>query len=175
METIERPFAGEQATYAFTQTVLGLAVVASTDKGVAALLVGDSRDGLMNDLRDTLDRAVLEEDAQAMTPLLDEVACMFASPGRGGRFPLDLRGTELELAVWDALRTVKPGETIAYGQLARELRLPATAQEVGAACAANRIAVAIPCHRVVKANGSISGYRWGVQRKRKLINLEGVA
>ena len=88
---------------------------------------------------------------------------------------LDLQGSPLELAVWEALRSIPPGEVRTYGALAKTLPMAATAQEVGAACAANRLAVAIPCHRVAKADGSISGYRWGVQRKRRLINLEGVA
>jgi AraC family transcriptional regulator of adaptative response/methylated-DNA-[protein]-cysteine methyltransferase len=81
----------------------------------------------------------------------------------------------MEQEVWRALRGVPSGQTVTYGQIARSLPLPATAQEVGAACAANLLAVAIPCHRVVKADGSVSGYRWGVQRKRKLINREAVA
>ena len=89
--------------------------------------------------------------------------------------PLDLRGSELELAVWEALRAIPSGETRSYGAIAEVLPVPATAQEVGAACAANVLAVAVPCHRVVKADGSISGYRWGVRRKRRLINMEGVA
>jgi AraC family transcriptional regulator of adaptative response/methylated-DNA-[protein]-cysteine methyltransferase len=88
---------------------------------------------------------------------------------------LDLRGSPVEAAVWNALRAIPAGETRTYGAIAKSLPLTATAQEVGAACAANRIAVIVPCHRVVKSDGSISGYRWGVQRKRRLINMEGVA
>jgi AraC family transcriptional regulator of adaptative response/methylated-DNA-[protein]-cysteine methyltransferase len=81
----------------------------------------------------------------------------------------------VELAVWKALQAIPVGETRTYGEIARELPMTATAQDVGAACAANRVAVAVPCHRVVKSDGSISGYRWGVQRKRRLINMEGEA
>jgi AraC family transcriptional regulator of adaptative response/methylated-DNA-[protein]-cysteine methyltransferase len=88
--------------------------------------------------------------------------------------PLDLRGSPLEVAIWKALQAIPAGETRTYGAIARNLSITATAQDVGAACAANRIAVAVPCHRVVKSDGSISGYRWGVQRKRRLINMEGV-
>lgn len=88
---------------------------------------------------------------------------------------LDLRGSPVEVAVWNALRTIPAGETRSYGAIAKSLPITATAQDVGAACAANRIAVAVPCHRIVKSDGSISGYRWGVQRKRRLINIEGVA
>jgi len=91
---------------------------------------------------------------------------------RGLDLPLDPRGSALELAVWEALRNIPAGETRSYGALAKAIALPATAQEVGAACAANRLAVAIPCHRVLKADGSISGYRWGVWRKRRLLALE---
>jgi AraC family transcriptional regulator, regulatory protein of adaptative response / methylated-DNA-[protein]-cysteine methyltransferase len=88
---------------------------------------------------------------------------------------LDLRGSPLELAVWQTLKTIPPGKTRTYSAISRCLPITATAQEVGAACAANRIAIAVPCHRVVKSDGSISGYRWGIQRKRRLINTEGVA
>jgi len=175
METIARPFAGEALTYAFMPTMLGLAVAARTEKGVAAVLIGNNKNALLADLRLALDDAVLREDEPAMADLLNKVAGMIASPVRGASFPLDLRGSALELAVWDALRKLRPGETIGYGQLAKSLDLPATAQQVGAACAANRVAVAVPCHRVVKADGSISGYRWGVHRKRKLISLEAAA
>ena len=97
------------------------------------------------------------------------------APHQGLDLPLDIRGSAQEQAVWQALRNVPAGQTITYGQIAKSLPLPATAQDVGAACAANVLAVAIPCHRVVKADGSISGYRWGVHRKRKLINREAVA
>ena len=168
-------YAGEQLNYAFSDTVLGQVVVAEGPSGVAAILIGSDRDRMMAELRDSLPGATLTENAEALMLTMDEVACMMASPTKGGRFKIDLRGSPIELAVWNALRRVPSGETISYGQLAKKLETPATAQEVGAACAANRVAVAIPCHRVVKADGSISGYRWGVQRKRKLINLEGVA
>jgi AraC family transcriptional regulator, regulatory protein of adaptative response / methylated-DNA-[protein]-cysteine methyltransferase len=97
------------------------------------------------------------------------------APQLGTDLTLDLRGSLLELAVWKALQSIPSGETRTYGAIARDLPITATAQDVGAACAANRVAVAVPCHRVVKSDGSISGYRWGVQRKRRLINMEGMA
>lgn len=175
MKSEQRPFAGERITYAFAETALGLALVAESERGVAALLIGDDRIRLLGELRGTLAGAPLEEDAAGMSATLATVARLIANPASGASFRLDLRGSPLERAVWDALASVPTGETTTYGALAKSLSVPATAQEVGAACAANRIAVAIPCHRVVKADGSISGYRWGVQRKRRLINLEGVA
>jgi AraC family transcriptional regulator, regulatory protein of adaptative response / methylated-DNA-[protein]-cysteine methyltransferase len=96
-------------------------------------------------------------------------------PHLGTDLTLDLRGSPMEVAVWKALQAIPAGETRTYGAIAQSLPIAVTAQDVGVACAANRIAIAVPCHRVVKSDGSISGYRWGVQRKRRLINMEGVA
>jgi AraC family transcriptional regulator, regulatory protein of adaptative response / methylated-DNA-[protein]-cysteine methyltransferase len=100
---------------------------------------------------------------------------VIGTPHVGTDLTLDLRGSPVEVAVWNALRVIPAGETRTYGAIAQSLPIAATAQEVGAACAVNRIAVVVPCHRVVKSDSSISGYRWGVQRKRRLINMEGVA
>jgi AraC family transcriptional regulator of adaptative response/methylated-DNA-[protein]-cysteine methyltransferase len=116
---------------------------------------------------------VLDQDGLAQT--VTKAATLLTTPHLDIDLTLDLRGSPLELAVWQALRAIPAGETRTYGAIAQSLPIQATAQEVGAACAANRIAVAVPCHRIVKSDGSISGYRWGVQRKRRLINMEGVA
>jgi AraC family transcriptional regulator, regulatory protein of adaptative response / methylated-DNA-[protein]-cysteine methyltransferase len=115
---------------------------------------------------------VLDQEGLAQTIT---TAVALVDKHRGTDLALDMRGSPVEMAVWDALRAIPAGETRTYGAIARDLRIAATAQDVGAACAANRIAVAVPCHRVVKSDGSISGYRWGVQRKRRLINMERVA
>lgn len=175
MRTDDRPFAGETLSYGFIEALIGIALVAASERGVAAILIGSDRARLLRDLHAALGGATLNEDAAAMAPTLDAVAALLAYPEKGASFALDLRGSPLELAVWKALRMVPGGQTIGYGELARWLSIPATAQEVGAACAANRVAIAVPCHRVVKADGGISGYRWGVERKRRLINMEGVA
>jgi len=175
MSTDDRPFAGETLSYASIETPLGIALVAVSERGVAAILIGSDRARLLRDLHAALGGATLFEDQAALAETLDAVAALLAYPEKGAAFALDLRGSPLELAVWKALRMVPGGDTIGYGELARWLSIPATAQEVGAACAANRIAVAVPCHRVVKADGGISGYRWGVERKRRLINMEAVA
>lgn len=175
MNTDDRPFAGGTLSYGFIEAPIGIALVAASERGVAAILIGSDRARLLRDLHAALGGATLHEDAGAMAQTLDAVAALLAYPEKGASFALDLRGSPLELAVWKALRMVPGGQTIGYGELARWLSIPATAQEVGAACAANRIAVAVPCHRVVKADGGISGYRWGVERKRRLINMEGVA
>ena len=99
---------------------------------------------------------------------------MIDTPRAAVELPLDLRGSPIEMAVWRALMSIPIGETRTYGEIAKNLPIAATAQEVGAACAANPIAVVVPCHRVVKADGSVAGYRWGVKRKLRLINREGI-
>lgn len=171
----DRPFAGETLLYAPVETAIGIALVAAGPNGIAAILIGNDRARLLRELSESLAGTRLIEDPAALADTLGAVAALLAAPAAGSTLPLDLRGSPIELAVWQALRALPAGETISYGALARRLDVTATAQEVGAACAANRVAVAVPCHRVVKADGSISGYRWGVARKRRLIDLEAAA
>jgi AraC family transcriptional regulator of adaptative response/methylated-DNA-[protein]-cysteine methyltransferase len=167
--------AGEEIRFAFGKFSLGMMLVAATDKGIAAILLGDSRDELHRELVYAFPEAHLVADETGLADTAEKIVAFLDAPHQGLDLPLDIRGSAQEQAVWQALRNVPAGQTTTYGQIAKSLALPATAQDVGAACAANVLAVAIPCHRVVKADGSISGYRWGVQRKRKLINLEAVA
>lgn len=165
----------EDIRFGFGDSSLGTVLVAASGKGVAAILMGNGRDALSRDLADAFPHARLAADEIGLEDTVAKVVAFLDAPHQGLDLPLDLRGSALEQAVWQALRDVPSGQTVTYGQIAKALPLPATAQDVGAACAANVLAVAIPCHRVVKADGSISGYRWGVQRKRELINREGVA
>lgn len=165
----------ETITYGFGEAKLGEILVAASGAGLAAILIGDDRGRLRRELGETLPDVELIEDQASLSERIAAVEQLVDTPNTALNLPLDLRGSDLELAVWAALTRIPPGETTTYGALARSLSVAATAQEVGAACAANRLAVAIPCHRVVKADGSISGYRWGVQRKRRLINMEAVA
>ena len=144
-------------------------------KGVVAILIGDDPAKLRRELAAAFPQAHLVDDGDALQDVLRAVSDFLEAPGRGLDLPLDIRGDALQQAVWTALRATPSGQTITYGQIAKSLPMPATAQEVGAACAANVLAVAIPCHRVVKADGSISGYRWGVARKKRLINREALA
>jgi AraC family transcriptional regulator of adaptative response/methylated-DNA-[protein]-cysteine methyltransferase len=167
--------AGEEIRFAFGKFSLGMVLVAATDKGIAAILLGDSRDELHRELIYAFPQARLAADEAGLADKAAKIVAFLDAPNQGLDLPLDIRGSAQEQAVWQALRNVPAGQTTTYGQIAKSLALPATAQDVGAACAANVLAVAIPCHRVVKADGSISGYRWGVQRKRKLINLEAMA
>ena len=169
----------ETLRFGFGDTRLGIIVVAASARGVAALFIGDDRAKLFRDLKQAFPNAELILDQTGLEETAAKAAALIDAPHLGTDMALDLRGSATEVAVWQALQAIPPGETRTYGFIAKTLpkTLPmtVTAQDVGAACAANRIAVAVPCHRVVKADGSISGYRWGVARKRRLINMEGVA
>ncbi len=161
--------------YGLAESRLGSVLVAASTQGVAAILFGRPPARLKQELAAAFPNAERIEDASALRATLTAAVALLDDPRSGFDEPLDLRGSELELAVWAALRAIPPGETRSYGALARTLSVKATAQEVGAACAANILAVAIPCHRVLKADGSISGYRWGPHLKRRLLALEAAA
>jgi AraC family transcriptional regulator of adaptative response/methylated-DNA-[protein]-cysteine methyltransferase len=161
--------------FGFGETRLGTVLAAVSNKGLAAILLGDDRPRLQRELARAFPHAELTRDEAALSGMLAKIVAGVDAPGSTLDVPLDLHGSALELAVWEALRAIPPGETRSYGQLAKTLPIPATAQDVGAACAANVLAVIIPCHRVVKADGSIAGYRWGVSRKRRLLELEHAA
>jgi AraC family transcriptional regulator of adaptative response/methylated-DNA-[protein]-cysteine methyltransferase len=165
----------ETLRFDYGDTSLGTIVVAESVHGVAALFIGDDRARLLRDLKDAFPAVEFVLDQPGLAQTVAKAVALVDAPQRGSDLPLDLRGSPLEVAVWTTLRGIPAGETRSYGTIARRLLMPATAQEIGAACAANRIAIAVPCHRVVKSDGSISGYRWGVQRKRRLLNMEGVA
>lgn len=165
----------ESLRFGYGDTALGTIVVAESMRGVAALFIGDERAQLLHDLRDAFPEAEFVLDQTGLAQTIAKATAVVDAPHLGTDLTLDLRGSPVEVAVWNALRAIPAGETRTYGTIAQILPIMATAQEVGAACAANRIAVVVPCHRVVKSDGSISGYRWGVQRKGHLINMEGVA
>lgn len=170
-----REGAMEELRFAYGTFSLGSALIAASATGVAAILMGDDRHALRRELASAFPDARLVLDEAGLEDSAAKVVAFLEAPEEGLDLPLDIRGSALELAVWQALRAVSAGETITYGRIAKALPVTATAQEVGAACAANVLAVAIPCHRVLKADGSISGYRWGVRRKRKLLRLEATA
>jgi AraC family transcriptional regulator of adaptative response/methylated-DNA-[protein]-cysteine methyltransferase len=149
--------------------ILGHVLVATTQRGVCAILLGDDAGELVRDLRSRFPRAVRAE----LEPLLSKVASFIAQPAAGLDRPLDLRGSEFELRVWNALREIPPGSTLTYGEVAARIGAARAAKEVGEACAANVLAVAIPCHRVVRKDGGLAGYRWGIARKRALLKSEG--
>lgn len=166
---------GEVLRFGYGDTRLGTIVIAESVRGVAALFIGSDRAALLQDLEDAFPDAEFVLDQAGLAETIGKAVALVDAPHVRTDLTLDLRGSALEVAVWKALQAIPAGETRSYGAIAKGLSMAATAQDVGAACAANRIAIAVPCHRVVKSDGSISGYRWGVQRKRRLINMEGVA
>jgi AraC family transcriptional regulator of adaptative response/methylated-DNA-[protein]-cysteine methyltransferase len=165
----------EVLRFGYGDTALGTILVAESTQGLVALFIGDDRGKLSRELQYAFPEAncVLDETGLAQT--MAKAIALVDAPHLGTDLPLDLRSSATEVAIWRTLQAIPPGQTSTYGAVARSLPMAATAQDVGAACAANRIAVAVPCHRVVKSDGSIAGYRWGVRRKRRLINMEGVA
>jgi AraC family transcriptional regulator, regulatory protein of adaptative response / methylated-DNA-[protein]-cysteine methyltransferase len=167
--------APETMRFGYGDSALGAIVLAESANGVAALFMGADHAALLRELKTAFPGIELVHDQKGLADTVAKAVALVEAPHRGTDLALDLRGSPVEMAVWEALRAIPSGETRTYGAIARALPIAATAQDVGAACAANRIAVAVPCHRVVKSDGSISGYRWGVQRKRRLINMEGVA
>lgn len=154
--------------YAFGDSSLGPFVAALSERGLA-LVAFDS--GLA-ELEARFADADLVEDQAALAETIGKLAIAIDHPEIDAGLTLDLRGSDFECRVWNVLRAVPAGTTITYGEIAARLGVPRQAREVGEACAANGLAVVVPCHRVVKKDGSISGYRWGVRRKRKLLARE---
>jgi AraC family transcriptional regulator of adaptative response/methylated-DNA-[protein]-cysteine methyltransferase len=163
---------GARIRFAVGQSSLGAILVAATDKGVCAIAIGDDPDALVRDLEDRFPQAELVGGDAAFEKVVATVVGFIEAPSQGLDLPLDIRGTAFQERVWQALRAIPPGETRTYAELARAIGRPAAVRAVAGACAANAIAVAIPCHRVVRTDGSLSGYRWGVERKRRLLQRE---
>ncbi len=151
---------------------LGQVLVAATRYGVCAILLGDRPDDLVAELRDRFRRADLIPGQGDFETMVTEVVAFVETPARGLALPLDVRGTAFQHRVWRALCEVPAGKTLSYAQLAAKLGVPGSTRAVASACAANPIAVAIPCHRVVQGDGGFAGYRWGLQRKRELLARE---
>lgn len=165
--------ASERLCFAVGECALGAILVASSGKGVAAILLGDDPDVLVRDLQDRFPRAELIGGDENYEETIARVIGFVEAPGIGLDLPLDVRGTAFQQRVWHALRAVPAGTTVTYSDVARRIGVPAATRAVAGACAANHIAVAIPCHRVIRNDGSLSGYRSGVERKRQLLDVEG--
>lgn len=161
--------------FAVGQCSLGAILVACSGIGVCAILLGDDPDELVRDLQDRFPKAELLGGDAEFEALVAEVVGFVEAPSLGLDLPLDLRGTAFQQRVWQALREIPAGETASYAEVARRIGQPKSVRAVARACASNKIAVAVPCHRVVKTDGALSGYRWGVERKRVLLEKEGRA
>ncbi len=163
---------GAALSFAVGRCSLGSILVAASRKGVAAILLGDNPDALVRDLQDRFPRAQLTGADKGFAKLLAQVIAGIEQPGTSLDLPLDVRGTAFQHRVWMALKDIPAGSTATYTQIAKRIGRPKAVRAVAGACAANPLAVVIPCHRVVRSDGSLAGYRWGVARKRALLARE---
>lgn len=158
--------------FAVGECSLGAILVAMSARGVCAILLGEDADTLTRDLQDRFAAARLVGGDRSFEKVIAQVIGFIDDPRIGLDLPLDVRGTAFQQRVWQALQRIPAGKTASYAQIAKRIGSPAAVRAVAGACAANAIAVAIPCHRVVRSDGSLSGYRWGVERKRALLARE---
>lgn len=158
--------------FAIAQSALGALLVARSARGVCAISLGDDPEPLLRELQERFPRAQLVGGDAGFEQLVAQVVGFVEAPQLGLDLPLDIRGTAFQQRVWEALCKVPAGETVSYAEIAARVGNPKSVRAVAQACAANRLAVAIPCHRVVRSDGALSGYRWGVERKQALLARE---
>lgn len=169
--TYRRGAAGEAIQFGVAECYLGWVLVAATGRGLCAIDLGDDPTALEAGLRERFPNAQVEEDTD-FGEWVQQVVAFLDAPERGLDLPLDIQGTAFQRRVWAALREIPAGSTLSYTEIAERIGEPKAVRAVAGACAANKLAVAIPCHRVVRQNGDLSGYRWGIERKRKLLARE---
>jgi AraC family transcriptional regulator of adaptative response/methylated-DNA-[protein]-cysteine methyltransferase len=162
----------EEIRFAIGECTLGSILVAQSGRGICAILLGDDPDSILRDLQDRFPRADLVGGDDAFEQVVAKVVGFVEAPSIGLDLPLDIRGTAFQQRVWQALRKIPPGATASYTEIAHRIGAPNSMRAVAGACAANALAAAIPCHRVVRNDGALSGYRWGVDRKRALLDKE---
>jgi AraC family transcriptional regulator, regulatory protein of adaptative response / methylated-DNA-[protein]-cysteine methyltransferase len=163
---------GKEMHFAVGECRLGSILVAASEKGVCAILLGDDPDALVRDLQDRFPHAILVGGVKAFEATVAAVVSFVEAPQSAFNLPLDIQGTSFQQRVWQALREIPVGKTATYADIATAIGSPKAVRAVAQACGANPIAVAIPCHRVIRTDGSLSGYRWGVERKRQLLQSE---
>lgn len=173
-QTFRSGGAGVQIRFAVGESALGSILVAASEKGICAILMGNDPNELAHNLQHRFPKAQLIGGDSEFEKWVAQVVGFVENPKLGLNLPLDIQGTVFQQRVWQALREIPLGETRNYTEIAQRIGLPKAARAVALACGANRHAVAIPCHRVVRTDGGISGYRWGVERKRALLQKEGV-
>ena len=161
---------GEAIHFAFGLSTIGQVLVAQSGHGICSVLLGTKTDSLSKELRARFPLATLKQDDAKLGPAIEAVVAFINCPNGKLNFPLDLRGSALEIEVWQALREIPVGSTSTYLDIANKVGV--TAQEVGQACAANGLAVVVPCHRLIRTDGSLAGYRWGVRLKQLLLHRE---
>jgi AraC family transcriptional regulator, regulatory protein of adaptative response / methylated-DNA-[protein]-cysteine methyltransferase len=161
--------------FAFGESSLGAILVAKSERGVCGILLGDDRAALLRELQDRFPMVSLIDGTVELRDLAAEVVAFVNAPTSELDLPLDLQGTVFQRRVWQALRDVPAGKTVSYTEVAERIGSPKSVRAVAQACAANAVALAVPCHRVISNDGSLSGYRWGVDRKRALLEREAAA
>lgn len=161
--------------FAIAQTSLGALLVAQSDKGICEIALADQPETLLKALQDHFPKAELIGADAAFEARVAQVATLVEAPAQALDLPLDIQGTAFQQRVWQALRQIPPGTTASYSDIARAIGAPRAVRAVAQACAANRLAIAIPCHRVLRQDGQLSGYRWGIDRKRTLLLRESPA
>lgn len=162
----------ETLRWAAGQTSLGLALAARSAAGLRLVILGDDHAALREDLEKRFKHARIVADPDGLAADLAALARLVDHPGQAPNLPLDAQGTQLQKAVWAALREIPAGQTASYAEIARAIGQPTASRAVAQACAANPLAVITPCHRVIRADGGLSGYRWGVERKQALLARE---
>jgi len=163
---------GLSITYGITQCFLGWVIVAATDRGICAIEFGDSSDTLPEQVQARFPNAQLRTAGIGFKTLIKEVVDFIESPKDTFQIPLDIQGTAFQQQVWEVLREIKPGQTMSYTDVAKRIDNPNAVRAVASACASNKLAVVIPCHRVISKTGKTGGYRWGTERKERLLDSE---
>jgi AraC family transcriptional regulator of adaptative response/methylated-DNA-[protein]-cysteine methyltransferase len=163
---------GLEIRFAIAQSFLGWVLVAATEQGICAIDFGETSQVLAQQLRVRFPKAQLRDNDPTFATWIAQVTAFIEAPRRGLDLPLDIQGTAFQRRVWKALQEIPPGKTESYTEVAERIGSPTAARAVARACASNTIAIAIPCHRVVRSNGDLSGYRWGIERKRALLARE---
>lgn len=161
-----------QIRFAIGRCFLGALLVAQTERGICAILFGDNAEELETDLRRRFPRATFEPADAVFSQTVAQVVAFIETPAKGLNLPLDIQGTVFQQQVWQALQNIPAGHTASYQEVAERIGSPRAVRAVAAACAANPLAVAVPCHRVLRNDGGLSGYRWGVERKQALLDRE---
>jgi len=163
---------GEVIAYTLEKTQLGWLLVAATEKGVCSIEFGDNKKQLREEFQQRFSAAIIDTTDQKLRGWVAEIVSFIQTPFHGLHLPLDIQGTAFQRRVWQALQKIPLGTTVTYAQVADAIGQPQAHRAVARACAANQLALAVPCHRVVRKNGEMGGYRWGVERKRQLLDRE---
>jgi AraC family transcriptional regulator of adaptative response/methylated-DNA-[protein]-cysteine methyltransferase len=173
--TMKAGGAGETIRWATADSPLGRMLVAATDRGLCCVLFADSDKQAEHELRERFNQAALLRDDGRLGEAVRHVLSEMTENPSAASLPFDVRATSFQHRVWNALREIPRGETRSYGQIAKSIGAPKALRAVGAACGANPLAIVVPCHRAVAADGRLTGYHWGIERKRRLLDMERTA